>query len=346
MVGSALDSADSLVDIIELAFRAFGTEVVDQVETGLADASVQDEVFVLGTDGSTDAVAALTTHFFVALNAVAALTLVVVNLSLRVALGTKTVDQVVARKAAAGTDGGVPDFMDLAVSSADTVGGVIDLSGRAKTARVSNKVVSLLADALSVLIDFVGVACRGAEAKVFDVSLITGAGFGDGVVGGVKRAGVTDAIAHFEVLREADALPDADVVDVHGSAGNSANAKSLIINFIPFALTADAVNGVVSGFTAALAIEEDLIDSASDHTSSLTIFSVTVRTDTSLGLSIIGRISTTLLAFTIDAVVGTSTSALSSNNIINFIHQTRNTADSQGSVIESVGRAHLANTCN
>lgn len=46
LVGSALDSADSLVDIIELTIRTLGAEVVDQIESWLANASVQDVVLV------------------------------------------------------------------------------------------------------------------------------------------------------------------------------------------------------------------------------------------------------------------------------------------------------------
>jgi len=122
LVGSALDPADPLVDVVELAIRALGAEVVDEVVPGLADASVQDEVFVLGTNGSAHAVAALAAHLLVSLNAVAALAVMVVYLSLGVALGAHSVDQVVARKAATGPDGGVPHFMDLALSPADTVG--------------------------------------------------------------------------------------------------------------------------------------------------------------------------------------------------------------------------------
>jgi hypothetical protein len=39
LVSSALHAADSLVDIIDLASRALGAEIVDQVESGLADAT-------------------------------------------------------------------------------------------------------------------------------------------------------------------------------------------------------------------------------------------------------------------------------------------------------------------
>lgn len=47
LVGSTLDSADSLVDIIELAGGTLGAEVVDQVKSWLTNTSVQDIIFVV-----------------------------------------------------------------------------------------------------------------------------------------------------------------------------------------------------------------------------------------------------------------------------------------------------------
>ena len=46
LIGSALNSADSLVNIIELSFGAFGAVVVDKIESWFADTSVQDEIFI------------------------------------------------------------------------------------------------------------------------------------------------------------------------------------------------------------------------------------------------------------------------------------------------------------
>lgn len=40
LVASALNSADSLVDIVDLAVGAGGAEVVDQEESGLANTSI------------------------------------------------------------------------------------------------------------------------------------------------------------------------------------------------------------------------------------------------------------------------------------------------------------------
>ena len=47
LVGSALRSTDTLIDIIELSFRTFGAEVVDKEESWLANASADDPVLVL-----------------------------------------------------------------------------------------------------------------------------------------------------------------------------------------------------------------------------------------------------------------------------------------------------------
>ena len=60
LVGSALDAADLVVDIIGLSGWACCAEVVDQIESRFADASGQNPILVGSTDGSTHSVAALT----------------------------------------------------------------------------------------------------------------------------------------------------------------------------------------------------------------------------------------------------------------------------------------------
>lgn len=94
----------------------------------------------------------------VTFNAVAALVLLVIDLGLGVADAAHSSNQVVARKASAGTDGGVPDFIGLARSVADAVSFIIDLSRRANSARISNKIVSSFALADSVFPLFEGIA--------------------------------------------------------------------------------------------------------------------------------------------------------------------------------------------
>lgn len=49
LVGSALDSADSLVNVIELTCWALSAEVVDQEETRFADTSSSDPIFIDST---------------------------------------------------------------------------------------------------------------------------------------------------------------------------------------------------------------------------------------------------------------------------------------------------------
>lgn len=51
LVGSALDSADSLVDVIELTCGALSTEVVDQKVAWFTNTPSADPVFVNCTDG-------------------------------------------------------------------------------------------------------------------------------------------------------------------------------------------------------------------------------------------------------------------------------------------------------
>ena len=46
LIGTTFDSADTFVDVIELSVGALSAEVVDQVETWLADTSIQDPIFI------------------------------------------------------------------------------------------------------------------------------------------------------------------------------------------------------------------------------------------------------------------------------------------------------------
>ena len=64
----------------------------------------------------------LSTLLFVTRIAGTTLSLMVVELSTTVALGTNTVDQIVSRGATAGTDSRVPDFIGLAGSPAYSIG--------------------------------------------------------------------------------------------------------------------------------------------------------------------------------------------------------------------------------
>jgi hypothetical protein len=59
LICSAFYSANALVNVVELSFRAFGAEIVDEVVSGFAYASVQDPIFVDGADGGAYTFAAL-----------------------------------------------------------------------------------------------------------------------------------------------------------------------------------------------------------------------------------------------------------------------------------------------
>jgi hypothetical protein len=114
-------------------------------------------------------------------------------------------DQIVGRQASAGSNGGIVDFICLAGSSADTVGGVVDLQGRAHSTRVSDKVVTLSALASSVDILFIRVAGSGAETKVEKISIIANALLGLSVIGGMSRTYTASSIGQLIVLGKADA---------------------------------------------------------------------------------------------------------------------------------------------
>lgn len=89
-------------------------------------------------------------------------------------------------------------------------------------------------------------------------------GLGDLVVDSVERTGVTSTIGHFVVVREADATTNADVIDAHGIAGTTTNTQTLVVDFVPGALTADPVHRVVPSFAAALTVLKNFIDAAAD----------------------------------------------------------------------------------
>jgi hypothetical protein len=86
-----------LVDIIELSFGAFSAEVVDEVKSRFADTSSLDPVFIYSADRGANSIAALSACLSVSIDAVAALVLLVIDLSLRVADAAHSSNKVVAR---------------------------------------------------------------------------------------------------------------------------------------------------------------------------------------------------------------------------------------------------------
>lgn len=201
----------------------------------------------------------------VSVDAVATLKLLIVDLSLRVAERADSSNEVVTWKASARSNGGIPNLVSLASSSADSVGGVIAQSRRADAARVSDEVVSILANTFSINVFFIRVASRSAEAEVLNKAFIADALFGSRAVSRLERAESAGSIGKLEVLGKADARLAGDIVDSPSITGDSAYSESLIIDFVPIALTADSVNWVESSDAAALSVREDLIHSASDN---------------------------------------------------------------------------------
>jgi len=106
----------------------------------------------------------------IAFNAVTALSLLIVDLSLWIADTAHSVDQVISRQAAASSDNRIPNFIDFAWAVADSIGRIINLSWWAKSTRISNKIITFFADAFTVDIDFISIAGRGAKSKIFNVS--------------------------------------------------------------------------------------------------------------------------------------------------------------------------------
>jgi hypothetical protein len=84
----------------------------------------------------------LPTCFFVAVNTVATLIFLVVNLSFRVTDTAQSSYKVVSRVTSAGTDGRVPNFIEFARCTADSVSSIVGLSGRANSTRISNQIIS------------------------------------------------------------------------------------------------------------------------------------------------------------------------------------------------------------
>lgn len=60
LVASALISAYSLVNIVNLAVGTGRAEIVNQVESGLANASSRNPILIFTADWSADSIAALT----------------------------------------------------------------------------------------------------------------------------------------------------------------------------------------------------------------------------------------------------------------------------------------------
>lgn len=96
----------------------------------------------------------------------------------------------------------------------------------------------------------------------------------------MNDAGVTGTVCHLEVLGKTDTFLETDVEDSFVVAGDSAETKTLVIDFIPVASATDSVDGVETYLAAALTVLEDFIDSATHNTVPLAVLSVAWRANT------------------------------------------------------------------
>lgn len=81
LIGAAFDSADSLIDIIELTFRASSTVVVDKIKSRFTNTSISHKIFIDITDRSTHTVASLTMYLMITFNTITTSTLLIIDLS-------------------------------------------------------------------------------------------------------------------------------------------------------------------------------------------------------------------------------------------------------------------------
>ena len=251
-------------------------------------------------------------------------------------------DEVVARKAAASSDDGVPNLVVLARNVTNSVSGIVNLSGRTKTAAVTNEVVSFLADTLAANELLVRIACRHAKTEVLDVSLIARARFGDGVVAGVKNASLAGSVSHLPEVRKTNTFLLTDVPDVVSAAGDSANAESLVVNFVPVANTANSVDWIVSNFAAAKAVLENLVGSASGNTISGAVESESWRTGADFVDRVVGGVGSALGADVVDEEVFGSALANTLKNVVDFVGVTGDSADGEVDIVEGALRTNDA----
>jgi hypothetical protein len=161
----------------------------------------------------------------------------------------------------------------------------------------------------------------------------------------LKRTDSTSSISKIEVLRKTNAWLTGDIEDSSSITRNSADSKTLIINFIPIALSTNSIDWVVSSNAAALTIGEDFIHSTSDYTES-SLVSISWRAATGLGFGIIGSVSRAWTANTFNTVEIFSTIASLGHSVVDFTSLTSNSADFKGSIEIGSVSAFLACTTN
>ena len=144
----------------------------------------------------------------------------------------------------------------------------------------------------------------------------------------MSNTGVASSVLHLEEFGEADAGLGADVKYSLVAAGDSAKAESLVIDFVPGTNSANALDGVESGFAAAFSVLEDFVDSTSNNTVSSSIKSVSWWAFTGLGGRVEGGLSCALSASKADSVVVFGAIALSLDDVIDFVGRAGDSANS------------------
>jgi hypothetical protein len=79
-------------------------------------------------------------------------------------------------------------------------------------------------------------------------------GLGDRVISRVNGASVTGTVTEEVVLWEANTAESTEIKDTFIIAGDSTNAKTLIVDFVPGTLSADTVDRVIVSDAATLSI--------------------------------------------------------------------------------------------
>lgn len=122
-----------------------------------------------------------------------------------------------------------------------------------------------------------------------------------------------------------------DIVDPSRIAGDPADTQTLIIDLVPFTLSANSVDGVIPSDAATLPIGQYLIHSATNDTESALI-PISGRTSTGSRFSIESGIPGALGADSIDTIVGCCAVAGVVDVVVDLVGLTGDAADLEGDV--------------
>lgn len=134
-----------------------------------------------------------------------------------------------------------------------------------------------------------------------------------------------------------------NVVNSLGIAWDSADSEALVVDLVPVALAANAVDGVEPSDAAALSIGEDLVGSTANNAKS-SLISVSWGTAADSSNCAVGSVSRAFSAGTIDAVGLSSTPAGVINDVVDFVRWAGHSADLEADIEVGVVRTGLADT--